>query len=160
MIDHSWKNWDVDNIHTINSKQLNTFKALANFALSGLCPLTIIKHINLPNPYKSKYGDKYYDMIKNTKALSPFLSIRNLVLLMVSCANDALKDSVFYSNWVFYHAALYFMTLKEYWGWMKERKFKGKSLLDTCILPLNSLNNKKRAWPESSKQLTRIYASR
>ena len=90
----------------IDMSGIDKIVKLAEAALPGCCPLKIVDHRQMDNPYKSRHGDSWETVIKTTTALSPFVSINDIVLEMAEAARDVMSGTIFANKWLFYHDAL------------------------------------------------------
>eukprot|EP00957_Ditylum_brightwellii_P032775 2484663-Ditylum_brightwellii.AAC.1 len=76
-------------------------------------------HQKHTNPYLSKYGERWKEKIKESKATP-----------------EAFEDTIHKDDFLFYHDALSLMTNKESLEWMRE-----KNILKHWILPEEGLNS-------------------
>ncbi len=83
-----------------------------------------------PNPYKSRFGDKWMEEIKKSTFLSKFVGIQDLVMHVYKHTKECFKDTEYKGNFFVYHNALSLMTASDTREWMEERIF---SSIGSCL---------------------------
>jgi len=94
-----------------------------------------IDHRLSPNPYKSKFGDEYWE--ENLQKSTTFCHsayICNYVEHMMVESEKVMKGTIHEKTWMVYHDALAIMTAKSTKEWMAQ-----KGYLNRWILPSNDL---------------------
>ena len=80
-----------------------------------------IDHQLAVNPYRSKFGDDWFEKVKKSTHMKKYVSIRSLVTHIYEETKSAFVGTVHENDFYFYHDALSLMSSKKTWsGWIKK----------------------------------------
>ena len=113
---------------------------VAKNAIPGSCTYPIVDHRKSPNPYESKYGEAWRDVIKSTTALSSHANIQDLILHIVNESQEIMNGTRFEKSWYFYHDALSQLTANDTKEWMRNTVVSGKKIIDRWLVPMNDIS--------------------
>ena len=123
----------------IGFKKLSALALKVAHALPGEIPDNIVvdhrSNPAEPNPYKSRFGDKWMDEIKTSAFLSKFVCITDLVTHVYEKTKECFKDTEYKNDFFFYHDALSLMTANDTMEWMRE-----KDIVKHWFLPMLDSN--------------------
>ena len=94
-----------------------------------------IDHKLSDNPYESRYGVEWENIIKETCNLKPYVLITDMIRHIHDESKRIMKGTPHEDNWYFYHDALSLMTSIDTRNWMKQ-----EGIYDRWLLPSNGLN--------------------
>ena len=83
-------------------------------------PPNTVYHLDSSNPYESKFGPDWRKEIDETKEMSPYRSVRDMVRHMYNVSKELYVGTEHEDSWLFYHDALKLMTATGTIDWMKE----------------------------------------
>ena len=95
----------------------------------GICPdeFKQIDHRKFDNPYASKYGELWREKINKTPTMKLVSPISDMIIHMIRTTTDALKNTKYEGEALFYHDALSQLTEKTK-EWMEKNFFEGKRI--------------------------------
>ena len=93
-----------------------------------------IDHRKAPNPYMSRYGTNWENVLKQSSHFSSYVVITDYIEHIVTESQKIMKGTLYEDDWYFYHDALSLMTSAKTKQWMKDKNY-----YKHWILPKNKL---------------------
>ena len=103
-----------------------------------------IDHRKSPNPYQSKFGDRWEDHLKKSSTFSASIVVTNYIIFMMEQSAAIMKGTNLEDDWVVYHDSLSIMTAAKTKQWMEEQGFLSRWILPTTNLYDDDLELRKR----------------
>jgi hypothetical protein len=119
------------------NKKLNKLpiQEMIDQAKTAVPPPAVVNHRKqIKNPYLSRYGENWEQMVQKLSAMQKIVSVCDAVQHIINAGNSFYGSN---SNWMSYHDSLSLMTASETKDWMQEKGF-----LHRWILPQEGLNAK------------------
>ena len=99
-------------------------------------------HKKAANPFKSRYGDKWYEVIKNTTYMSNYVSVHDLLIHIAVETDEMMEGTRHEKKGLLKHDPMTLITASETIAWMKTYFVNGRTIYSRWVLPEAGLNDK------------------
>ena len=100
----------------------------------------VVDHKKAANPYESRYGAGWEEVILSTSFLAGFVCITKMITHIVVESAKLFLSTPHAHDWRWYHDALSQLTASDTVEWMKLEMFDGMSYYERWIKPMEGLN--------------------
>ena len=117
-------------------------RSKAKTAHQGTFERPLVDHKKAANPFKSMYGDNWYEVIKKTTYMSNYVSVRDLLIHVAVETDKMMKGTRHKKKGLFKHDPMTLITAAETIARIKTYFVNGRSIYSRWVLPEAGLNNK------------------
>jgi len=127
---------------SVGGVELSRFRGIAARATEGAFPADrVVDHKLAENPYLSRYGEGWRDVIAEVSGMKGYLCIETLIRHIVVESAALFKGTEHEDDWRFYHDALSQLTAGATVEWMKTEMWGELSFFDRWIKPEQGLSS-------------------